>query len=227
VIAASIAAIAGLVALAGGGTALAFDQTQRDPSGYLMGDSRAYSTDTYALVSNSWRLGGAGDEFIARGLLGTLRIRTRSAQPEFVGIGRAAPVDRYLAGVRREVAARFDGSRSHFRLHEGGAPAAPPTAKHFWIAQSLGSGTKTLDWRPTSGAYRVVVMNPTGSAGVHTELAIGARVPHLFWIGIGALGAGVLLVLVGGGGLYVAVRQNRVSEPQELAAASHSYREAA
>jgi hypothetical protein len=70
-------------------------------------------------------------------------------------------------------------------------------------------------------------MNATGSAGVHTDLTIGARVPHLFWIGIGVLGAGVLLVLVGGGGLYVAVRQNSVSKPQELAAALHSFREAA
>jgi hypothetical protein len=36
-------------------------------------------------------------------------------------------------------------------------------------------------------------MNPDGSACIHAELAIGARFPHLLWIGIGALGGGALL----------------------------------
>jgi Domain of unknown function (DUF4389) len=46
VVVSSLAVLAGLVALAGGGTALVFDQTQRDASGYLMTDSTAYSTNT-------------------------------------------------------------------------------------------------------------------------------------------------------------------------------------
>jgi hypothetical protein len=36
-------------------------------------------------------------------------------------------------------------------------------------------------------------MNPDGSACIRAELAIGARFPHLLWIGIGALGGGALL----------------------------------
>jgi hypothetical protein len=205
---ASLALLAGLAALVGGGAALVFDQTQRDSSGDLMGDSTAYSTHTYALVSDSWRIGIANDEFVARGILGKLLIRTRSAQPVFVGIGPAEAVDSYLAGVRREVATRFNSTQSHFSLRQGGAPAALPTTQHFWVAQSTGSGTKTLSWRPASGAYRVVVMNGKGTAGINTDLTIGATAPHLFSIGIAALGAAVLLVLVGGGGLYLAARQN-------------------
>ena len=72
-------------------------------------------------------------------MLGTVRIRTHSAQPVFVGIGPAAAVDAYLAGVRREVATRFDAAKSDFRLHRGGAPAAAPATKHFWAAQTVGS----------------------------------------------------------------------------------------
>jgi hypothetical protein len=207
VVVASLAVLAGLAALAGGATTLVFDQTQRDSSGYLMTSSTAYTTDTYALVSDSYRTGAAGDVFVARDMLGTVRIRTHSTQPVFVGIGRAAAVESYLVGVRREVATRFDAARSDFRLHHGGAPAAFPTAKHFWVAQSVGSGTQTVSWAPRNGNWRIVVMNVNGSAGVDTDLAIGARFPHLLWIGIGALGGGALLLLLGGGGLYAAVRR--------------------
>jgi hypothetical protein len=212
VIVASLAVLAGLAALAAGGTALVFDQTQRDASGYLMTSSTAYSTDTYALVSDSYRTGAAGDAIAARSMLGTVRIHTKSAQPVFVGIGRATAVDSYLATVRREVGTRFDAQRSHFRLHAGGAPAVPPTAKHFWAAEARGPGARTLSWTPQNGSWRIVVMNANGSAGVHADLAIGARFPHLLWIGIGALGAGGLLLLLGGGGLYAAVRRTGSSQ---------------
>jgi hypothetical protein len=209
VVVASIAVLAGLAALAGGGIALVFDQTQRDASGYLMTDSTAYSTNTYALVSDSYRTGAAGDLVVARDMLGTVRIRTESTRPLFAGIGPAAAVDTYLGGVSREVATRFDAAHSHFHMQEGGAPAAPPTAKRFWVAQAIGSGTQTLDWSPTNGTWRVVVMNADGSTGVHTDLAVGARLPHLLWIGVGALVGGAILLLIGGAGLYAALRSPR------------------
>jgi hypothetical protein len=193
--------------VAAGGTALVFDQTQRNASGYLMTNSTAYSTDTYALVSDSYRAGASGDLFAVRDMLGTVRIRTHSAQPVFIGIGRASTVDSYLAGVRREVATRLDANRSDFRFHAGSAPPAAPTARPIWVAQSLGSGTQTLSWTPQNGNWRIVVMNADGSAGVRADLAIGARFPHLFWIGVGALGGGLLLLVVGGGMIYAAVRR--------------------
>jgi hypothetical protein len=140
-------------------------------------------------------------------MLGTIRINTNRSTPAFVGIARAAAVDSYLAGVRREIATRFDASQSNFRVHQGGAPALPPTAKTFWSAHTVGTGTQTLTWTPKNGDWRIVVMNSNGTARVHTELAIGARFPHLLWIGIGALGGGVLLLLLGGTGIYFATRR--------------------
>jgi hypothetical protein len=83
----------------------------------------------------------------------------------------------------------------------------PPTAKTFWSAHSLGTGTQTLTWTPRNGDWRIVVMNPDGSANIHADLAIGAGVPHLLWIGIGALGGGVLLLLLGGIAVYLATRR--------------------
>ena len=209
VIAASLAVLVGLAAVAGGAVVLVYDQTQRDASGYLMTDPRTYSTNTYAIVSDSYRTGAAGDAFVARDMLGTVRIRTQSARPVFVGIGPAAAVGSYLAGVRREVATNFDAAQKDFRLLGGVAPAAAPSSKEFWVAQSLGSGTRTLSWSPANGAYRIVVMNADGSAGVRADLAVGARFPNLLPIGIGALGAGAVLLLLGGAGLFAAVRQTR------------------
>jgi hypothetical protein len=118
-------------------------------------------------------------------------------------------VARYLTGVRREVATRFDAAQNHFRPRGGGAPSAAPASKQFWVSHSLGSGTQTLSWSPANGAYRIVVMNADASADIRANIAVGARFPHLLWIGIGVLGTGGLLLLLGGGGLYAAVRRRR------------------
>jgi Domain of unknown function (DUF4389) len=204
IVLASLVALAGLAAFAGGGIAVAFDQTQRDAAGYLMTGPRTYSTGTYAISSDSYRAGEAGDWFVARDMLGTVRIRTTSAAPVFVGIGPAGAVDAYLANVRHEVATSFDARRSDFRLHGGVAPAVPPAAKGFWVGTTSGSGAHVLSWTPRSGDWRIVLMNADGSPGVRAELAVGARLPHLLGIGIGLLGGGVLLLLLGGGAIYVA-----------------------
>jgi Domain of unknown function (DUF4389) len=201
----SLGALAAVAALAAGGTAVVLDQTQRDAAGYLMTGSRAYATDTYALVSDSYRAGTAGDRLVARDMLGSVRIRSRSATPVFLGIGPAASVDAYLADVRHEVATRFDARRSAFRLHGGGAPAAPPATEPFWATTVSGSGTHVLTWTPQNGDWRIVLMNADGSPGVRADLSVGARLPHLLWIGVALLGGGALLLLVGGGALYAAV----------------------
>ena len=203
----SLLTLAALAAVAAGATALVYDQTQRDSRGYLMTNSTFYATDTYAIVSDSYRAGAAGDVFAVRDILGTVRIRTESTRPLFVGIGRAAAVDAYLRSVDREVATRFDAKRSDFRVYGGGTPATPPGAQHIWAAKTTGAGTQTLSWKPENGRWRIVLMNPNGSAGVSATLAIGARFPHLLWIGIGAAGGGLLLLLAGGGVIYASVRR--------------------
>ncbi len=205
VILGSLAVLIAVAALAAGGVAVVFDQTQRDVGGYLSTHSTVYSTGTYALVSDSYRTGTAGDWFVARDLLGKVRIHTASTSPVFVGIGPAAAVESYLVDVRHEVAASFDASRANFRLHAGGAPAARPASESFWVATSEGTGTRDLAWVPKAGDWRVVLMNADGSSGVTAELAVGARFPHLLGIGIGLLAGGGALLLIGSLGIYSAV----------------------
>jgi hypothetical protein len=201
----SLAVLVALAALVGGGAAVAFDQTQRDADGYLMTRSTAYSTGTYALVSDSYRAGTSGDWFAARDLLGSVRIRVDSRAPVFVGIGSATAVDDYLAGVGHEVATRFDSRRADFRLRPGGAPAAPPTTESFWAAETAGAGRQSVTWTPESGDWRIVLMNADGSRGVNAAVAVGARFPHLLWIGIGLLSGGGVLLLLGAGAIYAGV----------------------
>jgi putative intracellular protease/amidase len=196
-VAAGLAVLVGLGALAAGATAVVYDQTQRDANDYLMSGSRNYATQTYALVSDSYHAGTSGPRGIERAVAGRFRVRTASDRRVFVGIGRAEAVDSYLAGVRHAIATRIYAGPSDFRVVPGAAPTAAPAANGIWAAQALGDGTETLSWLPRSGRWRIVVMNADGAAGVHADVAIGARFPHLLRTGIGALVGGVLLIALG------------------------------
>jgi hypothetical protein len=204
----SLALLAALAALAAGTTAVVFDQTQRGADGYLTTNSRVFSTGTYALVSDSYRTGTANDWFVARDVLGTIRIQSESTSPVFVGIGPSAAVESYLAGVRHETAGSLDANRANVNLHAGGPPSSVPTAQDFWAAETVGVGTHDLTWSPKGGDWRVVLMNADGSSGVTADLAVGARVPHLLGIGIGLLAGGGALLLIGSLAVYAAMRRN-------------------
>jgi hypothetical protein len=201
-----LALLAGALLVAGG-IAVVFDQTQRNASGYLMTGARAYDTPTYALVSDSYRTGSAGEWIVPRSILGTVRIATQSTTPIFVGIGPARAVDTYLAGVRREVASRPDAGPGNFSISAGGPPPTGPLAQHFWVAQATGKGSQVLSWRPESGNWKIVLMNPLGKPGVSAELSVGARLPHLLAIGSSMLAAGIILALISGGVIYAAARR--------------------
>jgi hypothetical protein len=123
----SVIVLAALAALTASGYALGYDQTDRDSRGDVaISDESTYSTDSYALVSEGYGTGGAGGSFERR-LLGTIRIRTRSAGPVFVGVARASAVDHYLSAVRRDVTDWFSGDRSGFHLPMPSAPARRPS----------------------------------------------------------------------------------------------------
>jgi hypothetical protein len=52
-------------------------------------------------------------------------------------------------------------------------------------------------------------MNTNGSSGVSAEVSIGARIPHLLTISVAILGAGILLLLLTSGAIYLIVRERR------------------
>jgi hypothetical protein len=197
-----------LALLAAAGTGLWADRTQRE-SGYATTSVHKFSTSAPALATESTHLGSAGVEWLyAPGLLGKIRIRVTpagSGSALFVGIGRAADVERYLAGVKHTVITDFFGNKT--RSVDGGPPRSAPGTQHFWAASTTGPGTRTLVWKPAKGSWTVVVMNARARPGIDIGADLGARFPGLLWIAVGFLIAGAVL-LAGGAFLIVGAIRN-------------------
>jgi hypothetical protein len=206
---ASITALLAVVVLAAGAAATVFDQTGRDASGYITSSGEPYSTATFALESDGYHFGSAAEWWVARELLGSIRIQSLASGRVFVGIAPADAANNYLAHVAHAQAADLGAQDSDFRVQPGGAPSTLPAAQRFWVAHTSGSGEQTLTWKVRSGDWRVVVMNANGTRGVASQLSIAATFPHLLAIGLSAIGIGLLLLLLSGGTLYLVVRRRR------------------
>ena len=206
----AVGAVLGLVSLgvlAGGVGALVIDWTQRE-DGFVTSPRHTYSTPTYALVSETADLDGP--DWAWEDLVGTVRIRGRSDDPVFLGIGPDSDVERYLADVAHEVVhdiGQDDDDEDNRR--PGGAPATPPGEQTFWAASAQGTGEVNLDWDPENGRWTVVVMNADGSRFVDATLSIGAELDALPWVGVALLGVGLLLALLAAGLIYASLPKSR------------------
>jgi hypothetical protein len=179
------------VLLVGGCALVAVDQTQRDDDGFLMSPTEDFSTPTYAIVSENADISGDGAESALDTLLGTVRIRSESVRPVFVGIGPAEDVAGFLGGVERDVVHDLDSSGDpEYTRRSGSTPPARPGVQTFWVASAVGAGERTLEWEPEDGDWRAVVMNEDASRGVSADLSIGAELDWALWVGIGLLAAG-------------------------------------
>ena len=205
----SLLALIALAAIATGGYGLWLHTTQRS-DGYVMTSSERFATGEYALATRTLHLSSDVPSFLyGRDWLGDVRIRGESdnpARPLFIGIGRKADVDRYLAGVAHTEVTDVDSNvfgssyRPTYVARPGGAPPGPPARERFWVAQASGPGTQALTWSVKAGRWSVVVMRPDASRGVSADLAAGAKFPALLWVSITLLGVGLLL-LAGGAAL--------------------------
>ena len=201
----SIAALLAFALLVGGCAAVAVDQAQRDDDGFLMSPTEEFSTATYAIVSESADVDVDGPDWVAKDFLGTIRIRSESERPVFVGIARESDVAEYLGGVEHAVVTEI-GGEPRYAERRGGAPENPPADQPFWAASATGAGEQTLEWEPEDGSWEVVVMNADGSRGVATDLSIGAELDSLIWIGIGLLVGGGLLAAVAAVAITAGIR---------------------
>ena len=177
-----------------GGWATWETNTQRDASGYLTSDTHTLATPGHVVSSDE--VGELVDK-VPAGLLGTVRIRATATNPAegvFIGIAPKAAVDGYLTGVDRKVVTGWFPFATRDQQATGAAPRSAPIGARIWTAQVSGLGTQTLTWRPESGSWTVVVMRPTGAAGVSATADVGATVPDLAWFAVAFFVAGVLLL---------------------------------
>ena len=204
----SIAAVLAFALLAGGGAAVVVDRTQRDDDGFLMSPTEDFSTATYAIASESADVDLDGPDWATKDLLGTVRIRSESDRPVFVGIAREADVAEYLGGVEHAVVTEI-GREPRYSERQGGAPEGPPADQTFWAASATGAGEQTLEWEPEDGSWNAVVMNADGSRGVAADLSIGAELDPLIWIGVGLLVGGGLLAAAAALAITAGIRRDR------------------
>ena len=191
--------------LAGGGALLWADQTQREGN-YLFTETADLDTDRYALTSDSIRLDTGGADWVVNDVLGTARLQVtpdERGDEVFVGVADTDDVAAYLSGVGHHRLGDLGPPWGGARLGpgttgvEGGAPEDAPTQLDIWVAESSGTGTQTVDWRPQDGDWTVVIMRADGDAGVSVQARAGATVPGLPLIAAGLLVAGGVMAIVG------------------------------
>lgn len=225
-IGASVTGLLALVLLAAGGVAL-WANGEKDDDGYLSTGSDRFATSTYAIATDNLDVDSGGAGWITSSdRYGKIRLQvdSRADKPVFVGIARTRDVTRYLAGSAHATLTDVDYSpfRPEYRTDAGGAPAGRPADQRIWTASAQGQGRQTLTWDVKHGAWSVVVMNADASRGVDTSVRAGANVPILPAIGWGALGGGLVLLLVTGGLVYAGVKSAGRAAPQGPAATRSS-----
>ncbi len=207
-VAGSLLALISLGLLAGGGVATWADNTQRDGAGYLTTATHSFATGSYALTSAKIDLGRSADLFTPSDFLGRVRLRVTPADPGssvFVGIAPSSAANRLLAGVNYEEVTDWATGSTVYHSGTGAVPASLPATAGIWMAQSTGTGTQTVTWKPGSGTWTVVVMNASATPGVAVTADVGATVPDLGWIAGGLLAGGAVLLLVSGALILVPV----------------------
>jgi hypothetical protein len=196
-----IALVAGVLLLApaaglgtGGGVLLALD-SGRDSSGYVTSPAIHLTSSTAAVTAENLTIADA--DLWTRDLADVGGLRVTATSPDgrglFVGIAPQAAVDAWLAGTAHDELTGMTGGTADYSRATGAVRAVEdPAAQTFWLA----TGTGTLQWQVTSGAYAVVVANADGSPGVTADTRGAVQVPDLTALGGGLLTAGILLGLL-------------------------------
>lgn len=151
--------------------------------------------------------------FVDRGGLGKVRIEAtpNGDKPVFVGIARTSDVAGYLGRTAHTSVTDVEYSpfEATYREHAGGPAPAVPGDRRIWAASAEGAGAQTITWDVEDGNWSVVVMNANGSRGVDAEVSVATNAPWLAGLGWGALGGGLVLLVVAGTLTFLGIRTRR------------------
>jgi hypothetical protein len=201
----SLAVIGSVLALAGAGVLAAFGF-----DGELGYGSHLLSTPATAVVSSVASIKHTDG---VTTVFGQPKLRVSASPVQgtngvFVGIGPAADVNRYLAGVATQQSTNLDlqAAASGAVRHNGRATDQPPTAQSFWVARASSTRTAEVNWKIRDGRYRVVVMSANGHGGFAATTSIGVTIPNIPDYALAAL---LLGLLIAGGGTALLIGANR------------------
>jgi len=200
-IAGSLLALLAAALILGGAALLAAHLTQRDDAGFYTSSTTRLATGTYALTGEGIDLGDPGSAagVSVESFDATTRVCVDPAgdAPLFVGIAPEAEVQAYLRGVAhdqvQDVGHHHGALSARYDRVPGARTPPAPGSERFWVASSSGAGTQTLQWKPRSGRWSVVVMRTDAARGVAADVNVGVRLNVLLWIAIGLLAVGVLI----------------------------------
>jgi hypothetical protein len=178
-----------------GGALLGMHSSKRDAKGFYATGTAMLHTPTHALVAD--KLDANGPSWLFRkSRLGTIRVQATgsSGKAVFVGVAKTSQIDAYLRGVARERVTDFeiDPLSVDYERQAGVAVPAAPGSQTFWASRASGSGRQTLTWPVEKGDWGVVIMNADGSAGIRTDVSVGAKAGFLVWVGAGLVALGAL-----------------------------------
>ena len=158
---------------------LVVDHTQRDGDGYLMSPNKHLSTGTYALVSKPTTWAATW----SRARLPRHRAHPYRERP--ASVRRHRPVGRRgrLPGRHAPRGGQRHRSLARQLRRTSGWPRHPhrPARRPSGPPPPPGSGEQVLDWKPSGGTWRVVVMNADGSPRVTVDASVGAKLDN--WSG--------------------------------------------
>jgi hypothetical protein len=221
VLGAVLLAIGCLTALTGAALAAFFGSGDRLSTG-----SHPVSTATRALVSEVSELDGVGAVTKGEDQVEIDATPRAAGRGVFVGIARAADVERYLAGADVDVVTDLEVTPFGLttRRQAGTAVPAAPAAQTFWVARAeAASGTAHLSWPVQDGDYRIVIMNADASPVVDADARFALVLPSLHGAGVIALVAGLGITLLGGFVLTLGLRTPRPAGPSSAAGGTQPF----
>jgi hypothetical protein len=199
-----------------GGASLITAGALRNRDGVLWSNSYPLSSSRYALTASGVQIRDYPGDWLPRGLADVrIEVTPSSQKALFVGIGPSVEVNRYLAGVGRDVVADFGSGRPRFELRpvEGGPPAIRPSDQPFWVAKSEGLGTRSLSWLVEAGDWSAAILNSDGSTGIASSVRVGAYIPFVVPLGAAFLVAGFIIAILATALLVWAITGPRTALP--------------
>ena len=211
----AIILLVSLALIAGGGALVWLDKAHSDSEGFITTDTIHLDKASYAITTQPADIELESVWFVDRHDIGTIKVQASSENDSkqiFIGIADEADVKAYLSGVNYDEIKEFRvlPFRVYYTNLPGNSSPAAPTSQTFWVVSEHGSGTQTLEWEVETGDWVLVLMNADGSAGVDLSGSIGVKTPWVFWVGLGLLIGGIVLLIIGVGLVLLATRRRRV-----------------